>query len=142
MNQKISKIIAEPNKYQINDPLFSSALQSLIHALIKIETFFNSILFEKIIDVNYINDFTLGNLPSPLINSEVSIPSDTVSGDISLSFQGSTNTDSYRNSQLSSFIKNANIGNLLLLNCGHEGLFSSKELEMYSMNLLNSSFIN
>lgn len=113
--------------------------------MIKIESFFNSILFEKISNANYNNDYTLANVPgtSISVNAESPISSDTISGDVSLSFQNSLNSsDSYRNAQLSSFIKNANIGNLLLLNCGHEGLYSAKELEMYSMNLLNSSFIN
>jgi hypothetical protein len=48
---------------------------------------------------------------------------------------------SYKNAQISNIIKNSNIGNLLILSCGHEGLFSAKELEMYSMYLLNSRFI-
>ena len=40
---------------------------------------------------------------------------------------------SYKNAQISNIIKNSNIGNLLILCCRHEGLFSAKELEMYSM---------
>ena len=57
------------------------------------------------------------------------------------SINDNMSSGSYKNAQISNIIKNSNIGNLLILSCGHEGLFSAKELEMYSMYLLNSRFI-
>jgi hypothetical protein len=57
------------------------------------------------------------------------------------SINDNMSSGSYQNAQISNIIKNSNIGNLLILSCGHEGLFSAKELEMYSMYLLNSRFI-
>ena len=140
LNLKISKIISNPSKYSISDPLFSSSLKSLLKALFKIEKFFNQLLFESISD---------NNEDSQIHNRTMNRSSIIESGDLSTSLNGTSlnqseinsSSNSYRNIQISDFIKEANLGNLLILSCGHEGLFNSKELEMYSIYLLNSNFL-
>ena len=136
LNIKISKIIQNPSKYIINDPLLSSSLKSLLHALMKIETFFNNLLFDRVEEIsNYQTNKSIGHNNSILESGELS-------NSITNSFNTNEgNTNSYRNLQISDFIKEANLGNLLILNCGHDGIFSSKELEMYSIYLLNSNFL-
>ena len=136
LNIKISKIIQNPSKYIINDPLLSSSLKSLLHALMKIETFFNNLLFDRVEEIsNYQTNKSIGHNNSILESGELS-------NSITNSFNTNEgNTNSYRNLQISDFIKEANLGNLLILNRGHDGIFSSKELEMYSIYLLNSNFL-
>ena len=138
LNTRISKVIENPKKYIINDLLLTSSLKSLLTALIKIDSFFSFLLFEKS------NTEISNELMNSNIQNDISI---NISQRISISDlnQNSINDNmssgSYKNAQISNIIKNSNIGNLLILSCGHEGLFSAKELEMYSMYLLNSRFI-
>ena len=143
INTRISKVIENPQKYILNDNDLVSSLKSLLTALIKIDSFFSFLLFEKanseistdLLNSNIHNDISLNvshrNTLSELSNSlnQASLNDNISNG-------------SYKNVQISNIIKNANIGNLLILNCGHEGLFTAKELEMYSMYLLNSRFIS
>ena len=51
------------------------------------------------------------------------------------------NVENYRSAQLSDVIKDLNIGSLIPLKCGHNGLLSQEELELYSLYLLNSKFV-
>ena len=137
LNTRISKVIENPKKYIINDILLTSSLKSLLTSLIKIDSFFSFLLFEK----------SNPEISNELMSSNIQDISLNVSHRISISELNQTSINdnmssgSYKNAQISSIIKNSNIGNLLILSCGHEGLFSAKELEMYSMYLLNSKFI-
>ena len=138
LNTRISKVIENPQKYIINDELLTSSLKSLLTSLIKIDSFFSFFLFEKS------NSEISNELMNSNIQNEISL---NISHRISISELNQTSINdnmssgSYKNAQISNIIKNSNIGNLLILSCGHEGLFSAKELEMYSMYLLNSRFI-
>lgn len=51
-------------------------------------------------------------------------------------------SDRYKSADLSDFIKNLNIGHFIPINSGHDGPFSQKEIEIYSLFLMNSRFIN
>ena len=138
LNTRISKVIENPQKYIINDELLTSSLKSLLTSLIKIDSFFSFFLFEKS------NSEISNELMNSNTQNEISL---NISHRISISELNQTSINdnmssgSYKNAQISNIIKNSNIGNLLILSCGHEGLFSAKELEMYSMYLLNSRFI-
>jgi hypothetical protein len=47
MNGKITKILENPAKYIIDDALLSSSLKSLLSAFVKIDAYFNDVIFDK-----------------------------------------------------------------------------------------------
>jgi hypothetical protein len=77
------------------------------------------------------------------INTYIKNSSILSQNDISLSSSLSQciNVNNYKTLQLSNLIKNSNVGNMLILNCGYEGKFTQTELEMFSIYLLNSNFL-
>jgi hypothetical protein len=77
------------------------------------------------------------------IDNNISIENKKYGEDVSISLSNENlNIESYKSVQLSDIIKNLNIGNLIPLKCGHNGGYNEKEIEMYSLYLLNSKFIN
>lgn len=156
MNQKISKIINNPNKYNIVDGKFTSCLKNLLQNFIKIESLFNSILFK-----NFKNNASILNLnsdsnresnavfserePVNRIVENIEDPEITTKKDhteISLSVTADViNMDSYRSAQLSDYFKNLNTGNLVPLQSGHNGVYNQTEMEVFGLYLLNSKFI-
>ena len=94
LNLKISKIISNPSKYSISDPLLSSSLKSLLKALFKIEKFFNQLLFESISD---------NNEDSQIHNRTMNRSSIIESGDLSTSLNGTSLNQSEINSSSNSY---------------------------------------
>ena len=145
MNGKITKILDNPNKYVIDDALLSSSLKSLLSAFVKIDSYFNDVMFDKENESEREFSFTTNsNGVNGNSNSDnVSNSNDNNTNDISLSssLSQSINANNYKTLQLSSLIKNSNVGNMLILNCGYEGKFTQTELEMFSIYLLNSNFL-
>jgi hypothetical protein len=50
--------------------------------------------------------------------------------------------ENMKRAELSEEVIKMNRGELIPLKCGHNGSFSFKELELYSLHLLNSKFID
>lgn len=50
--------------------------------------------------------------------------------------------DSYRSAQLSDVFEEMNLGNLIPLSCGHNGMYTHAETDMCSLYYLNSKFIS
>jgi hypothetical protein len=50
-------------------------------------------------------------------------------------------SERYKSAELSDFIENLKIGFLIPLESGHNGSFTKKEIEVYSLYLMNSRFI-
>lgn len=143
MNGKITKILENPAKYIIDDALLSSSLKSLLSAFVKIDAYFNDVIFDK--ENENEKEFSFDNASdnnNSNINSNCS-NDNTNTNDISLSSSLSQciNVNNYKTLQLSNLIKNSNVGNMLILNCGYEGKFTQTELEMFSIYLLNSNFL-
>ena len=144
MNGKITKILENPAKYIIDDALLSSSLKSLLSAFVKIDAYFNDVIFDK--ENENEKEFSFDNASdnNSNINSNSNCSNDnTNTNDISLSSSLSQciNVNNYKTLQLSNLIKNSNVGNMLILNCGYEGKFTQTELEMFSIYLLNSNFL-
>lgn len=146
MNGKITKILDNPTKYVIDDALLSSSLKSLLSAFVKIDAYFNDVIFDK--ENENEKEFSFDNASDNNNNNNNNLNSNssndnTNTNDISLSSSLSQciNVNNYKTLQLSNLIKNSNVGNMLILNCGYEGKFTQTELEMFSIYLLNSNFL-
>lgn len=85
--------------------------------------------------------FTSNNSNSSVITNDKKMNESI--GDISINMsRDSLSVNSYRNAILSDYIKTLKIGNLIPINCGHNGCFNQAELELYSFYLLNSNLLN
>lgn len=110
----------------------------------KLETFYNNIIFKNSKTNNHFQALN-NNETSTIVTSDennTSKSANILSSDNNLSLSlDSIKTENYRSAQLSDFNKNLNIGNLIPLNCGHNGSYSQSEIEMYTLYLLNSKFV-
>ncbi len=141
MNHKISKIINRPDKYYLSDKKLLSNLKICLENFIKIESFFNKIIFNKT-EITGSHNSLISE--SSIINDSLNIDSSRSGKDESLSMSLNTDmvkTDSYKSAQLSEIMKEIKIGSLIPLESGHNGVFSRNELEILSIYLLNSKFI-
>ncbi len=131
-----------PNKYNISDSSLKEHLFILLESFGKIESYFNNKLFKNLPGARELNTFeSLNNSSFPHMVTQENDSSDT-NPDVSINIsQEVINMDSYRSAQLSDFVNNLNIGVLLPLNCGHNGVYNSSEMEMLGFYLLNSKFI-
>lgn len=127
LTYRLSYFLEKQSEYTVVDTSFFPSLRNLELALMRIENYFMDFLFEK--EENLDNESNLDNENK----SNYSIDKSLNDSSLRLS--------TFKTIQLSNIIQNANIGNLLILNCGHEGCFDAKELEMYSIYLLGSHFI-
>jgi hypothetical protein len=85
--------------------------------LTKIEGTFNKIIFENEADSE--------------VYSQKSLDTTT-----DLNYINETQTE-----ELSNFLKTLNIGNIIPLKCGHNGMFNREELDSYRSFLINCKFI-
>ena len=141
VNQKIKKILNEPEKYIIQDEVLTSSLKTVLECLTKIQKFYED---------NFLSNKTQ-NLDS-LIDNEDKIDNEEDTNknenivDVRLdSAESSLNElikDSNEKKNIMDLINEINIGNLFILNCGNEGLYNTEELQMLFMFLINSNFIN
>ncbi len=91
---------------------------------IKIEDYFNSKLFKS-----------FKNQKEKLYETTESNSNDNDG------FESVTTAESTLSAQLSDFVTQLNIGELIPLNCGHNGIYNTIEMEIYGFYLLNSNFI-
>lgn len=128
VNQKIEKILRNPQKYIINDGVFSSSLKTVLDCLTKIQKF-----YEK----NFLNhkdkDFELD------IDQEKS--SNTTSTSLNMTENSIVELNINEKKKITDLINEINIGNLFVLNCGNDGDFNTEEIQMLFMFLINSNFI-
>jgi hypothetical protein len=129
-------------KYNITDTSLKEHLYILLESFGKIESYFNSKLFKNApTSARDLNTFeSLNNNSFPHMVAQENEPDSNNDSSINIS-QEVINMDSYRSAQLSDFVNNLNIGVLIPLNCGHNGTYSSSEMEMLGFYLLNSKFI-
>jgi hypothetical protein len=129
-----------------------NSLKSSLQYLIKIESNFNKLVFKNLgLNISVNSFHTLNVIPETsrdICFTEESPNSDRNNGnfnntsEISMSMGvDAINVENYRSAQLSDVIKDLNIGSLIPLKCGHNGLLSQEELELYSLYLLNSKFV-
>lgn len=130
----------------------TESLKKLMECLIKVETFFNQVLFKNLRRSNTgignsfsmipdsTRDLNMSERSSKQVENSENIQENSQNTHITVSNE-ILNIESYRSAQLSDIIKEMNIGYLIPLKCGHNGVFSQAEIDMYSLFLLNSKFI-
>ncbi len=87
----------------------------------KLEAIFNRVMFKSLEEDKSIN------LSKNTVDLSISVSLDSI------------NRESYRNVQISDIYKRLNVGHLLPITCGHNGIFNDAELEAYQNHLLNSN---
>jgi hypothetical protein len=148
-NNKISKIVNQRDKYYVNDEKMTSSLKTALQYLIRIESAFNRVVFRNNLNSSSNNSPSLNIIPETtrdiyLTERDLTKCKEGGGNNSEMSMSMGTdamNVETYRSAQLSDTIKELNIGNLIPLKCGHNGLLSQTEIELYSLYLLNSKFI-
>lgn len=123
--KKVAKIADNPDIYLIDNHNLRSNIKIFAGYMWRIEAFFNSIIFRN---------------PNLLYHEDVEDDLDIISSnrEIKLDERYTTYTS---NSMLSDLIENINIGDLLPLECGHNGVYSQIELEYLHHALIRSKLI-
>jgi hypothetical protein len=141
VNQKITKILNDQEKYMIQDEVLTNSLKTVLECLTKIQKFYED---------NFLSNKTQ-NLDSLIDtedkeNNEADTDKNENIVDVRFdSVESSLNElikDSNEKKNIMDLINEINIGNLFILNCGNEGLYNTEELQMLFMFLINSNFIN
>ena len=133
--ERFLRVLNNPTKYIIQNPQTSEALKHFSDCIMKFESFYNKLIFQK--DTSPRHDRT-ESINAPLSHRSVSFDL----GNTSM-VNESINMDSYSiNSKLSTIIEELNIGNFIPLKCGHMGIFSPDELELYQLLLFQANFIS
>ncbi len=74
--------------------------------------------------------------------SESVLESSRIRESVLLETNENISPENLKRSELSEDVMKMNRGELIPLKCGHNGSYSFKELELYSLHLLNSKFID
>lgn len=134
VNGRIQKILDNPEKYTISDGVLSSSLKTVLDSLLKIEKFF---------DDNFLNQNDKDIILN--INDDSMISQDRNNNNLDTESSVNALNKCFKNdidtNKILNFLQKINLGNLLILNCGDEGEYSTEELKMFSTFLLNSNFI-
>ena len=137
-NKRIEKILGNPEKYVINDGVLTSSLKTVLECLKKIQNFYEQ------------NFLTRNNKNMELnIDDQDKSIYDDIDKNRNSTAMGLNLTEQSMNQLYSQdekkkiidLIKEINIGNLFILNCGNNGIFSPEEIQMLSTYLLSSNFI-
>jgi len=138
-NKRIEKILNNPEKYPISDGVLTSSLKTVLDCLIKIQKFYEDNFlsnknknFEINID-DQDNDDDDIDKDKNATNAGLNLPE--------ISMNELIKEDNEKKNIID-LINEINLGNLFVLNCGNEGLYSSDEIQMLFMFLINSNFIN
>jgi len=140
VNQKIFKIINNQQGHTFENPQTTKSLKLILESLIKLESFFSQILFKNYKNFSPI-EFVTTNSESGRekdLNTTNNLMNDNsiIIGTDAVNF-----SERYKSAELSDFIENLKIGCLIPLESGHNGTFTKKEIEVYSLYLMNSRFI-
>ena len=138
VNNRIQKILGNPEKYVINDRVFSSSLKTVLDCLTKIQKFYEQNFLNhknKNTDLVIEQDKSIYDDIDKNKNS-ISIPLNLTENSIV-----ELNKENNENKKIIDLINEINIGNLFVLNCGNDGEFNSEEIQMLFMFLINSNFI-
>ena len=137
-NKRIEKILGNPEKYVINDGTLTSSLKTVLECLTKIQNFYEQNFLtrnNKNMELN-IDD------QDKSIYDDIDKNRNSTSMGLSLTEQSMAqlyNEDEKK--KIIDLINEINFGNLFILNCGNNGIFSPEEVQMLSMFLINSNFI-
>ena len=136
VNRRISKILSDPKKYTINDNNISLALKNTLENFEKIEGFFNDKFIYKEINYCNLNKEKCADSSNNSFYSNKSGESDRININDVLNKKFLED-----NSKIADFIRNLNIGNLLILDCENDKQYSDEEIKMLTLFLINSNFI-
>ena len=146
--EKLCKVINNPKKYIIQNIETLDAMKFFTDGIMKYEQFYNKIIYQK--DENSPRNLSPRNLSPRKDSDDKNVGlSPRVDPEVSMANFGNSianetiNMDMYNlNSKLSKFIEGLNIGNFIPLRCGHMGIFSQEELELYQLLLFQANFIS
>ena len=139
VNKRIEKILNNPQKYVISDGILTSSLKTVLECLTKIQKFYeDNFLSNKNKNIEIViddpdNDDDDADKDKNATNMGLNLPETSINELIKQDNEKKNIID---------LINEINIGNLFVLNCGNEGLYSSEEIQMLFMFLINSNFIN
>jgi hypothetical protein len=135
-NKRIEKILKNPEKYVINDGVFSSSLKTVLECLTKIQNFYEKNFLNKNKNIELVID------QENSIYDDIDKNRNSTSMGLNL-IDNSINELNNNNEKkkIIDLVNEINIGNLLILNCGNEGQFTSEEIQMLFTFLINSNFI-
>ena len=134
--KRITKILGNPEKYVINDGVLTSSLKTVLECLTKIQKFYEN---------NFLNHKN-GNIEL-IIDQEKSIYDDIdkYKNSTAISLNDNSiddlNNENSERKKIIDLVNEINIGNLFVLNCGNNGEFTTEEVQMLFMFLINSNFI-
>jgi hypothetical protein len=139
VNKRIEKILNNPEKYVISDGILTSSLKTVLECLTKIQKFYeDNFLSKKNKNIEIVID--------DQDNDDDDIDKDKNATNMGLNLPETSINDLIKEDNekknIIDLINEINIGNLFILKCGNEGLYSSEEIQMLFMFLINSNFIN
>lgn len=133
-NKRIEKILNNPEKYVINDGVFSSSLKTVLECLTKIQNFYEKNFLNKNKNIDLIID------QENSIYDDIDKNRNSTSMGLNVS-ENSINELNNEKKKIIDLVNEINIGNLLILNCGNEGQFTPAEIQNLFTFLINSNFI-
>lgn len=116
----------EPGLYVIADQVLKNSLRTILEGFIQLDIHFNRILFTNSMTLRPLSTSTYLRTDSKSENS----------------LNDSTLNENFKSLELSPNITNLNIGNLIPLSCGHNGLYTFEETENFSLYLFSSQLFS
>ena len=137
-NKRIEKILGNPEKYVINDGVLTSSLKTVLECLKKIQNFYEQNFLTR---NNKNMELNIDDQDKSIYDDIDKNRNSTAMG-LNLTEQSMDQLYSQdEKKKIIDLINEINIGNLFILNCGNNGIFSPEEIQMLSTYLLSSNFI-
>ena len=137
-NKRIEKILGNPEKYVINDGVLTSSLKTVLECLKKIQNFYEQNFLTR---NNKNMELNIDDQDKSIYDDIDKNRNSTAMG-LNLTEQSMDQLYSQdEKKKIIDLINEINIGNLFILNCGNNGIFSPEEMQMLSTYLLSSNFI-
>ena len=135
-NNRIIKILGNPEKYVINDGVFTSSLKTVLECLTKIQKYYeNNFLNHKNENIELIID------QEKSIYDDLDKYKNSTAMSLNDNSIDDLNNEKSERKKIIDLVNEINIGNLFILNCGNNGQFSTEEVQMLFMFLISSNFI-
>ena len=130
--------MGNPEKYVINDGVLTSSLKTVLECLKKIQNFYEQNFLTR---NNKNMELNIDDQDKSIYDDIDKNRNSTAMG-LNLTEQSMDQLYSQdEKKKIIDLINEINIGNLFILNCGNNGIFSPEEIQMLSTYLLSSNFI-
>ena len=138
-NKRIEKILGNPEKFVINDGVLTSSLKTVLECLTKIQNFYEQNFLTR---KNKNIELTIDDQDKSIYD-DIDKNKNTTTNRLNLSENSFDElyNEKDEKKKIIDLVNEINIGNLFVLNCGNDGQFSTEEIQMLFMFLINSNFI-